>query len=180
MFDQSTIRNAVLKAIDSNQYSDDGIYANRNEVVSLFDELGVTRLDQMPIFFEELEARFPDVDWTMLDVSFDLFIGEHLAKMPRQTLPAVQLSIFKNDVPLKPGLTRIGGEPKWLQAPSPGEEYPFCSDCSEVMAFVCQIDSLGVNNKGMQVDEYSFVDAGCFYLFACIHCGQTDSTFQCY
>jgi len=181
MINRNTIRKCLVEVIDSFKREEDfAIYEHRDEILSQFDRKAEFSIDDIDIFVNELMERFPESAWSMFRTTFDLYMGDVVAKLPRQTLPLVELSLAKDGRPLKLGLTRIGGVPEWIQPPYPTEENPLCSDCNEIMAFVCQVDSLGAINKTSNVDKYRFVDAGCFFLFACVKCGETSSTFQCH
>ena len=181
MIDRKTIRNCLVEVIDSHRDDDEfAIYEYREEILRRFDQRPEFSIDDMPTFVGELDEHFPGSAWPIFSMTFELYFGDIVAKLPRQTLPSVELSLSKNGLPLEIGFTRIGGEPEWIQSPTPSEENPLCSGCNEIMAFVCQIDSLGTENKSSGVDEYNFVDAGSFYLFACVKCMETSSTFQCH
>lgn len=137
-------------------------------------------VSSIPSFVNGLADKFPNSEWSMFRTTLDLYMGDLVAKLPRQALPPVELALSESQRPLKIGLTRIGGSPEWVQPPYPTEENPLCSSCNEIMAFICQVDSLGLYNKDLNVDQYSFMDSGCFFLFACIKCGKSSSTFQCH
>lgn len=71
--------------------------------------------------------------------------------------------------------TKLGGEPDWLHA----ADVPECSQCSEPMAFVGQIDSIDAI-RGSERSEFMFGDAGMIYVFYCDTCVVTRSLIQCY
>ncbi|MBC6613252.1 hypothetical protein H8B15_20185 [Hymenobacter sp. BT507] len=58
---------------------------------------------------------------------------------------------------------KLGGQPD-----STSEiDYPKCEDCSQVMTFYAQIDSIG--------DDYDLLDCGVIHVFVCLDCGTTNS-----
>lgn len=176
---RTAIRGCLETAINSYKI-DDGFDISEvgTEILQLFDELQVDSVDQLDAFFGELEKHFPDSNWSFFRTSFDLHFNDAIGRLPRQVLPSVDLSLTRHGTALDPGYTRIGGEPEWIQCPYPTEENPLCTECNEIMAFMCQIGSLGVRNKNLELDEYRFMDTGSFYLFVCIKCGNSTSTFQ--
>jgi hypothetical protein len=81
--------------------------------------------------------------------------------------------------------SKLGGEPDWIQ----GDDVPVCPECSELMTFVAQLDSIEHDSptNPHRVELFSgkekhFMseDVGMIYVFFCFDCGETKSVFQSY
>jgi hypothetical protein len=80
-------------------------------------------------------------------------------------------------------LTKLGGDPDWLQ----GEETPTCPHCDSEMSFVGQIDSIEHDSKinplrrdCLEEQDYMFGDVGLIYVFFCFDCCHPEAIHQCY
>ena len=79
--------------------------------------------------------------------------------------------------------SKLGGIPDWNQS----DETPRCPDCSKLMSFVGQIDSIehDEEHNPHRVDcfsddrQYMFGDVGMIYIFFCFDCLQPSAVFQC-
>lgn len=181
LINRETIRKCLVKVINEDKCDFiTGIYEIEKEVLLEFDsQPGVTDVPSFTNFMRVMAERYSQVDWAMVRCAFDLFFTSTVSQLPRQTLPKIDMKLTFNTQVLSLGQTRIGGEPDWLQCPQPSEEFPLCSDCSQIMAFVCQIDSLGARNQVTDLQDFRFAFSGTVYLFACAECQRTFSTFQC-
>jgi hypothetical protein len=71
--------------------------------------------------------------------------------------------------------TKLGGMPDWIQ----GAEVPCCSNCTQPMSFVAQIDSLAYSAID-PTNTYMFGDVGMLYLFYCVDCHTVSGLEQSY
>lgn len=181
MINRDSIRRCFAEVIaEDKRDSAIGLDKIGTEILAAFDSrpeiCSVATFEQ---FVQVLEKSYRDVDWSLFRCLYDLSFSSVLAQLPRQSLPALEVNLEIGGQQLSIGQTRIGGKPEWTQCPQPHEEYPLCSECNEIMAFVCQIDSLGRHNQVADAKEFSFAYSGTIFVFACLNCQNTWSSFQC-
>lgn len=181
MINRNSIRQHFAKVIDEDkQVQFAGIYAIERKVLKAFDsQPEIKDLPTFAAFLKQLAQQYPKIDWSYVELMFDMSFTDVVTKLPRQTLPALEVSLSLDGQKLNIGNTRIGGEPEWAQCPQPNEEFPVCQKCSEIMAFVCQIDSLAIKQPGINAKNFGLAFGGSVYLFACLKCPETFTTFQC-
>ena len=173
MTHRDNIRTAIVSALDGFDEGDGfEISELKNQILERFDaDANVLKPSDLHGFFASLESDFPTAEWSLLSDIVDVHASNVTENLTRQTLPELEIEIAHDGSSVEHGKTRIGGNPEWIQTPSNSEESPICENCDQIMAFLFQLDSL-------KLQGYQFMDAGNFYLFGCIICGTTSSSFQ--
>ncbi len=180
MTSRKQLRRCLIEVIDSYEDETDfRIFELRDSILQLFDHSNdVASVESVRDLVAQLEVTFPGRPWSLFRTTFDLYSDDLVSELPKQQLPAIDVSLTIRQQKLNGGNTRVGGEPKWIQDPGPSEGRPLCGHCNEVMAFVCQIDSLSSSNDIEELHEFRFLDRGCLYVFACLRCGHARSLIQ--